>query len=115
MSTEVKKSTVNFEIQLDSNNIPEKLYWDATDKSSPGAEATNAFSISIWDDASQGIVKLDLWNKDMTVPDMKMFCMQTLESMAETLLNATGDKEMAHEMSHCLEKLKEIFLRQHGN
>jgi len=28
----MKKSEINFKIELDQNNVPEKILWDATDK-----------------------------------------------------------------------------------
>lgn len=48
----MKKSEINFRIQLDDNNVPAVIQWDATDK--PGSEDhTKAITIGIWDDVQK--------------------------------------------------------------
>lgn len=90
----MKKSEINFKIQLDDNNIPETIQWDATDK--PGEiDHTKAITIGIWDDAAKNTMRLDLWTKDMPIDEMKMFYIDALSGMAQTILSATGDEKMA--------------------
>ena len=68
----MKKSEIHFDIQLDDNNIPDDITWNATDK--PGdADHTKAISIAVWDDAEKNTMRLDLWTKDMPVHEMKKF------------------------------------------
>jgi len=41
----MKKSTVHFSIELDDNNFPEKILWDATDKPEAGPSETKSISV----------------------------------------------------------------------
>jgi gliding motility-associated protein GldC len=45
----MKKSTIHFTVELDENNVPERILWDATDKPEPGVSETKAISVSLWD------------------------------------------------------------------
>jgi gliding motility-associated protein GldC len=87
------KSSVNFEITLDDNKIPESIQWSARDGGIDNEE-TKAMLVSVWDDNSKTALRLDLWTKDMTVDDMKKFIHQTLMLMADTLQRST-DQELA--------------------
>ena len=94
----MKKSEINFKIQLDENNIPETIQWDATDK--PGkTDHTKAITIGIWDDAEKNTLRLDLWTKEMPVNEMKMFYIDALSGMAQSILSATGDEKMAESIT----------------
>lgn len=91
----MKHSEVNFKIELDENNVPESIQWDATDK--PGdMDHTKAISIGIWDDIEKNTMRLDLWTKDMPMHEMKMFYIDALGGMAQSLLTATGDEKMSN-------------------
>lgn len=91
----MKQSEVNFKIELDENNVPETIQWDATDK--PGdMDHTKAISIGIWDDIEKNTMRLDLWTKDMPMHEMKMFYIDALGGMAQSLLTATGDEKMSN-------------------
>lgn len=100
----MKQSEVNFKIELDDNNIPETIQWDATDK--PGEmDHTKAISIGIWDDIEKNTMRLDLWTKDMPMHEMKMFYVDALGGMAQSLLTATGDEKMAKSISQLCDML----------
>ena len=45
----MKKSDINFSVELDNENVPEKIYWDATDNPNEGLGDTRAIAISLWD------------------------------------------------------------------
>ncbi len=94
----MKKSEINFKIQLDENNIPETIQWDATDK--PGdLDHTKAITIGIWDDVEKNTMRLDLWTKEMPIDEMKMFYIDALSGMAQSILSATGDENMANRIT----------------
>lgn len=100
----MKKSEVNFKIELDENNVPETIQWDATDK--PGdMDHTRAISIGIWDDIEKNTMRLDLWTKDMPMHEMKMFYVDALGGMAQSLLTATGDEKMSKSISDLCDTL----------
>lgn len=100
----MKKSEINFTVELDENNIPEDITWNATDK--PGDnDHTKAISLSIWDDIEKNTMRLDLWTKEMEVHEMKKFYIDALGGMSQSLLNATGDEFMSNEINQLCDKL----------
>lgn len=100
----MKTSNINFTIQLDKDNIPENISWNATDK--PGDDDnTNAISVAVWDDNEKNTMRLDLWTKDMQMHEMKKFYIDALAGMAQSILNATGDEQMAKEMNELCDAL----------
>jgi gliding motility-associated protein GldC len=91
----MKKSEITFSITLDHNNIPETLSWQATDSPEGAApQQVRTVAISIWDHLSQGTMKIDLWTKEMEVPDMKRFVIDSIGGLGESLKTATGDQMM---------------------
>lgn len=91
----MKKSEIVFTVELDNKNIPEKIFWDATDNPNEGLEETKAISVALWDHFHQNTLKIDLWTKEMPVGEMKRFYIETISGMAEALRTATGDEKMA--------------------
>jgi gliding motility-associated protein GldC len=105
----MKKSTINFTIELDPNNIPEKILWDATEKPEPGTSETKAISVSLWDQAQKNTLRIDLWTKDMPVEEMKRFYIDCIGGLAQSSLSATGDEYMTQEMNSLCQKLVEYL------
>jgi gliding motility-associated protein GldC len=96
----MKQSEINFTVHLDDQNIPDKIYWDATDNPNEGLSDTRAIAIALWDHYHRGTMKIDLWTKEMEVGDMKRFYIEVLSGIADTLLTATGDQKMADEIEN---------------
>jgi len=90
-------SEIKFEIQLDANRVPEKLFWTAADGGVAKDEA-KAIMLSIWDSKAKETMRIDLWTKDMPVDEMKIFFHQTLVAMSDTFKRATDDEKMADTM-----------------
>ncbi len=101
----MKKSTIQFTIQLDSNNIPEKIEWDATEKPESGLSETKAISINLWDHQQKNTMRIDLWAKDMPVEDMKRFYIDCVGGLSQSVLSSTGDEFIANEMNALCERL----------
>ncbi|HXA00803.1 MAG TPA: gliding motility protein GldC [Cytophagaceae bacterium] len=101
----MKKSEINFSIELDANNIPEKIFWEATDNPNGRKEETKAIALAIWDQEQHASLRMDLWAKDMPVDDMKLFYLETIGGMADSLLTSTGDEVMANGMKELVKKL----------
>lgn len=92
----MKKTEIKFEIELDDNNVPEKIMWNAKDN---GKEAeAKAMIISVWDKEERNTLRIDLWNKEMEVDEMKRFVHQTILTLSDSFEKATGDKKMADTM-----------------
>ena len=85
-------------VDLDDKLIPEKITWDADDAGADSHADCRAMLLSLWDNDAKHTMKLDLWTKDMTVDEMKLFFYETLVTMADTFENATNDDRMAGDM-----------------
>ena len=101
----MKKSNINFTVELDGNNIPDRIYWDATDNPNEGLSDTKAISVAIWDHYHRGTLRLDLWTKDMEVGDMKRFYIEVMGGISNYILDATGDKAMSDDIDQLCAKL----------
>ncbi|MCB0446581.1 MAG: gliding motility protein GldC [Gelidibacter sp.] len=91
------KSTIELQVELDENRVPEKLSWTAQDGGIKNEEA-KAMMLSVWDSNAQETLRIDLWTKDMPVDEMKLFFHQTLVEMSNTFHRATQDEKMTATM-----------------
>ena len=101
----MKKSTINFTVELDQNNIPEKIYWEATGKPDPGLSETKSISVALWDHTQKNTLRIDLWAKDMPVEDMKRFHVECLGGIAQSILSSTKDEFMSNEVNALCDRL----------
>lgn len=101
----MKKSEIRFIVELNEDKIPEKILWDADEKESPGLSETKAISLSLWDHQNKNTLKIDLWAKDMPIYEMKQFYIDCLGGLAQSILNATGDEYMNHEIHSLCDKM----------
>ncbi|HLP12838.1 MAG TPA: gliding motility protein GldC [Flavobacteriales bacterium] len=91
------KSEININVTLDPNKVPEKIEWKATDLNK-GFEPVKGMLLSMWDANSQNSLRIDLWTKEMSVEEMKLFFHQTLVTMADTYERSTGDVRLSEDM-----------------
>jgi gliding motility-associated protein GldC len=101
----MKKSTIQFSVELDQNNIPERILWDATEDT---ASETKSISVSLWDSKQKNTMRIDLWTKDMPVDEMKRFYIECVGGIAQSVLSATGDERMANEINSLCDRLVEL-------
>lgn len=92
-----KTSEIKFNITLDENKVTEQINWSAADGGVENEEA-GAILLSVWSPKSQDTLRIDLWQKEFMMDDMKKFIHQTLLSLADTLERATGEEEMAEDL-----------------
>ncbi|GAB1857724.1 gliding motility protein GldC [Flavobacteriaceae bacterium MHTCC 0001] len=97
MMAKTMKSKIELNVELDENRVPEKLFWSAEDGGITNEEA-KAMMLSVWDDKTKEMLRIDLWTKDMPVDDMKIFFHQTLVAMTNTFNRATQDEKMTATM-----------------
>ena len=66
-----KETTIQIQVGLDENQIPEKITWSAPDG---GVELqdSKAMFLSMWDADQQETLRMDLWVKDM--PRVNQYC-----------------------------------------
>lgn len=92
------KKEISITVELDENDVPEKIDWNATDKAGEGIANCKAMLLSMWDPDKQDTLRLDLWTKEMTKEEMKIFFHQTLVTMSDTFENSTEEEGMAGDM-----------------
>ncbi len=103
----MKKKEINITVELDEQNIPENIIWNATDMQGMDRAECRAMLLSLWDAKQKDTLRLDLWTKTMTVDEMKIFFHQTLLTMADTLKNSTNEEAMAGDMKDFCEYFAE--------
>lgn len=108
----MKKSKINFEITLDEDSVPEKIFWKADDHETPEWQESKAVSLSIWDPNRSDALVLDLWTKEMSVDEMKKFYVNLIGSASNALLSSTGDEHMSVEINSLCERLVKYLQTQ---
>ena len=92
------KSSINIDVLLDQNKIPQEINWNASNSSAEAAQKAKAMFLSFWDGADKSALRIDLWTKDMMVDEMADFYYQTLMAMADTFDRATHHEELTGDM-----------------
>ncbi len=93
-----KSKKISIEVELDENNIPESIKWSASDMQGYDDASCRAMILSLWDHRTKDTLRLDLWTRDMTIDEMKIFFHQTLITMADTLERSTTDERISGDM-----------------
>ena len=94
----MNKSTINIEISLDENRVPETIAWSASDTTIDNTQKAKAMMLALWDAADKTALRIDLWTKDMMMDEMADFFYQTLMTMADTYGRATQQNDLAEEL-----------------
>src|ERR1700743_3357781 len=94
----MKTAEIKLTIQLDDNNVPETIVWQSTDGENKEAVPVKSLMLSVWDPNYQNAMRLDLWTKDMPVDEMKTFFYQTLMTMGDSFLRATGETNIVEDL-----------------
>lgn len=92
----MKKSDITIRVHLDENHIPEHIEWKADDNGGEGV--SRAMLLSFWDAEELNTMRIDLWTKEMTTEEMKVFFHQNILTMADTFERATNEPKMAEQM-----------------
>ena len=94
----MKTAEIKLTIDLDDNNVPEKIMWESTDSANKEALPVNSIMLALWDQSYKNTLRIDLWTKDMPVDDMKRFFYETLQTMGDSFLRATGEKDIVEDL-----------------
>lgn len=106
-------SKIIFDVELDKDNVPEKISWSATDNAKGDMPTeTKAVSIALWDHKVQQSLRIDLWAKDMPVDEMKKFYIECLAGLGDSIKRSTDDDEMAHQIHDLCEKFVDQLNKQ---
>ena len=98
MADSKKQHNIDISVQLDDDNVPERITWNAQAAGLSDPARCRAMLLALWDNDKKETLKLDLWTKEMTVDEMKLFFYETLSTMADTLETATKDERIAGDM-----------------
>jgi len=103
MKKKQRKASIDIQISLNENNVPEHIYWKASDNKNNQANA-QAFLLSFWDSETKNSFNIDLWTKEMTMEEMKFFIFQSLLKMSNIIERSTGDENLVHTMKEFSKK-----------
>jgi gliding motility-associated protein GldC len=93
-----KKSTIQFEIELDDQNVPENIEWKASDREqSDEYSKAKAMLVSIFERDTKETLRFDIWTKEMQVQEMDRLMFYTLRGLADTYMRATQNTELANQ------------------
>jgi gliding motility-associated protein GldC len=90
----MQTSTIQIDITLDKDRIPQGIQWAATQSSAEAKQDAKAMMISFWDGKEKAALRIDLWTKDMMVDEMADFYYQTFMTMADSFDRATHQEEL---------------------
>ena len=112
----MKQSSINIDVQLDDQRVPESISWSASDTTAEEAKKAKAMMIAFWDGAEKTALRIDLWTKEMMVDEMADFYYQTFMTMAESYQRATQHNQLADDMKKFAKdfyaKFREIQLKE---
>ena len=94
----MKKAEIKLTIELDDNNVPENIMWESTDAQTKEALPVKSMMLALWDQNYKNTLRIDLWTKDMPVDEMKRFFYETLMTMGDSFLRATGEKLIVEDL-----------------
>jgi gliding motility-associated protein GldC len=105
----MRQTDINVKVLLDTNNVPDTITWEATDKPADTTSDCKAVSVNLWDKTGKGTMRIDLWTKEMPVNEMKRFCVEIIAGLSDTLHKATNDTYMCSEIEElCVKLIKHI-------
>lgn len=105
----MNQSSIQIDILLDINKVPEQITWKASDNKEDMIQKAKAMCIAFWDGADKTAMRIDLWTKDMMVDEMADFFYQMLITMADTFHRATQQKEIGEDMKAFARKFQDKF------
>jgi gliding motility-associated protein GldC len=94
----MKQSSIQIQVSLDDQKIPEAISWNASDSAEGNIRKAKAFLLSLWDGEEKTALRIDLWTKDMMVDEMEDFFYQTLVTLADTYQRATQYNDLAEDI-----------------
>jgi gliding motility-associated protein GldC len=93
-------SEIKITVGLDGEKVPVHIDWSASDMHPEGTtEECKAMVIALFDEAHKDTLRIDLWTKDMQVVEMDRFMYRILQSLSETYLRATNNRNLAEQMA----------------
>ncbi|CAN5266009.1 gliding motility protein GldC [soil metagenome] len=112
----MQKSTIEIDVFLNDNKVPEQINWRASDSNADEAQKAKAMCIAFWDGVEKSALRIDLWTKDMMVDEMADFYFQMFSTMGDTFERATQQKELSSDIKafakDFMKKFRDIQLKE---
>ena len=109
----MKKAEIKITVELDDNNLPENILWESTDSNTKEALPVKSFSLTLWDHNYKNTLAIGLWTKDMPVDEMKRFFYETLQTMGDSFLRATGETNIVEDLrDYCAHFADKMEIKQ---
>jgi gliding motility-associated protein GldC len=105
----MSEQTIQINVQLDENKMPESLSWSASGSTVATPQAAKAAFVGLWDGAEKQALRIDLWTNDMMVDEMADFYFQTFMGMAATYERATNEKDMSDDIRNFAKSFYQKF------
>ncbi len=97
-NTIMKTAEIKLNIALDENNVPDNIQWSSTDGQNEESLPAKAMFLALWDSQYKNTLRIDLWTKEMPYDEMKRFFYETLQTMGDSFLRASGGDPMAEKV-----------------
>ena len=106
----IQKHLLSVALKEIKENLPESILWYSSDSENTQELPCKSMILALWDQQYQNSLRLDLWTKDMPVDEMKRFFYETLMTMSDSFLKATGEKNIVEDLrdycAHFAEKME---------
>jgi len=106
----MKTAEIKLTIELDDDNVPLNILWESTDSKTKESLPVKSMMLALWDQSYKNTLRIDLWTKDMPVDEMKIFFFETLQTMGDSFLRATGETNIVEDLrdycAHFAEKME---------
>ena len=90
------KKEIRFSINLDEQQLPTEIEWDASDERDGVNKICNSLMVFMWDKAANNSMSIDLWTRDMMVHQMNIHFFHIFMKLADTYQRATGNTDAAN-------------------
>lgn len=101
-------NNIKIDITLDENNYPKAMHWSNTEAGKEGKQTEcKAMLLSLFEKDYKDTYRIDLWTKEMQVPEMDMFMYYTLKGLADSYYTATKNAEIASAIRQLADYLAE--------
>ena len=94
----MKKAEIKLEVELDAQNVPESIMWSSTDGEGTEQLPAQAMFLALWDSQYKNSLRIDLWTKEMPYDEMKRFFYETLQTLGDSFIRASGGDPMAEKV-----------------
>ncbi len=91
-----KDAQIKLKVILGDDDVPEELFWEASQSEESGEKRCEAAFLSIWDAEKKESLVIDLWTKKMEVGEMNYHFYYTMMRMADTYEKATSETEISN-------------------